>query len=353
MGSSLRMQFIRRSLVLPATLGISIYLNSCSQPGVVTREAAAGVLKNIEQSSLSASDAKKLIEEGEIRTPAPAPEAGFVTFPMDFGSGVPTFEAKINGHRLDDVMLDTGAALALFEARQAVKLGIQPWKSSQHAPFQMKGIAGMEVGIPAVLRNVTLAGWDAGSARCAIRTQENWVTLGMLPEYSQITLMGWDFFASRSRWLTVDYPKKRITLGLRGSFNPTPGRPVMSAPFTLAHGVPSVQMSANGVAWPAVLDTGSAIGVTIPHELAAQLAPSDPGVAVDVPGLVFAGIGGGHNSSAANIRVLNVANLNAFGRNFRDAQIDVAPGPARIGSFFFSDYRVTFDFVGRRVWLEH
>ena len=127
----------------------------------------------------------------------------------------------------------------------------------------------------------------------------------------------------------------------------------MSAPFTLVHGVPAVQLSANGVRWTAVLDTGSAIGVTIPHELATRLAPSDPGVAVDVPGLVFAGIGGGHNSSAANVRVLNVAKLDAFGRDFLAAQIDVAPGPARIGSFFFSDYRVTYDFVGRTVWLEH
>lgn len=338
---------------LSALIPLSFLFIACSQPGVRTREANADVMRDIAATSLTAQDAQQLISEGAIRVPAPPPEAGFISLPMSFHSGVPSFEAKINGHRLRNVMLDTGAALPLFEARQAVKLGIQPWKSEQQAPFQMNGVDGMEVGLPAVLRNVNLDGWDAGSARCVIRTQENWVTLGSLPEYSEITLMGWDFFATRSRWLTVDYLSKRIKLGLSGTFYPVSSSRAKSVPFTLIHGVPSVEMSANGVTWWAVLDTGSAIGVTIPHELAAKVAPDDPGVAVDAPGLVFAGIGGGHNSRSGNIRVLNVPKLSAFGVDYPAAQIDVAPGPARVGSFFFSDYRVTFDFVSRRVWLEH
>jgi hypothetical protein len=64
------------------------------------------------------------------------------------------------------------------------------------------------------------------------------------------------------------------------------------------------------------------------------------------------GVGGAVKPQDAGVRVITVPELSMIGSAFKNPQIDVMPGPARIGTFFLKDYRVTFDFRRKTLWLE-
>ena len=64
------------------------------------------------------------------------------------------------------------------------------------------------------------------------------------------------------------------------------------------------------------------------------------------------GVGGTTTPEKAGVRVITVPRMSLMGSTFSNAQIDVMPGPARIGSYFLQNYRVTFDFRRQVIWLE-
>jgi hypothetical protein len=111
------------------------------------------------------------------------------------------------------------------------------------------------------------------------------------------------------------------------------------------------RVSVGKVSWDAIVDTGSCFGVEIDQRLAQRLGQGTGGQAVS-GNFVMIGVGGTTTPEKAGVRVITVPRMTTMGSTFSNAQIDVMPGPARIGSFFLQNYRVTFDFRRQLVWLE-
>jgi hypothetical protein len=44
--------------------------------------------------------------------------------------------------------------------------------------------------------------------------------------------------------------------------------------------------------------------------------------------------------------------LGLFGSYYPFAQVDVMPGPSRLGTYLLEDYRVTLDFEHQVLWVE-
>jgi len=104
-----------------------------------------------------------------------------------------------------------------------------------------------------------------------------------------------------------------------------------------------------------MIDMGSGhlhpLNLALGEAAAAQkLGVQDQGRPVE--GLFLAGVGGTISSEKAKLRTLTFDEISLAGGSYPKAEVDVSPGLPRIGSFFLKDYRVTFDFRRKRLWLE-
>jgi hypothetical protein len=70
------------------------------------------------------------------------------------------------------------------------------------------------------------------------------------------------------------------------------------------------------------------------------------------PGLINTAIGGMSDASEAGVKISSLKRLNGLGPPHTDAEIAITGGGARVGSFFFQDYRTTFDLKNQTLWLE-
>lgn len=121
-------------------------------------------------------------------------------------------------------------------------------------------------------------------------------------------------------------------------------------PFRLQHGVPFVTLKSGKVTWEAIVDTGSFNGVEISEDVAMRLGVHRSGT--PVRGLHLLSIGGTVTSEQINLRTVRLPEVRFMGGRYTNAEVDISPGPPRVGSGFLKDYRVTFDFKKRSLWLE-
>jgi predicted aspartyl protease len=277
----------------------------------------------------------------------PPPE-GSVQVPMHLDdAGLPRVEASFNGSRSETILLDTGATATVLDAALAVRKRVATIPAVKP---EMAGVVGSESGMGAVIESLQIGSWRLENLPCIVRLQRSRSGLDFLGRDFAISVIGFHLAHKHSSHLTLDYPRRRIEFGFEGFRGPTSKNHAKS-PFHLKDGVPLARLSAGKVAWDAIVDTGSSFGIEIDQRLARRLGQGSGGQAI-TGDFILIGVGGTLTPQKAGVRVITVPRARVLGTTFSDAQLEVMPGPPRIGSFFLRQYRVTFDFRRHLLWLE-
>jgi hypothetical protein len=261
---------------------------------------------------------------------------------------VPVLEAEINGVAGVPLILDTGASATLLHAATAARAEVR-LLAAEEGSVPMQGVIGVEQARIGLVRRLRLGGWTTEGFPCLVRLHEN--RIGLTGASFRHNLLGFDLLRRHCSQVTLDFPKRTVEFAFAGRFQPQPGRHVAWAPFTVRQGAPFITLGSGDQRWQAVVDTGSFNGVEISRQVAEQLGVADQGQPVE--GLILLSVGGTTTSDDAGLRTVRLADLSLFGETWRNAPVDISPGPPRVGSYFLRDYRVTFDFRAGRIWLEH
>jgi hypothetical protein len=241
-------------------------------------------------------------------------------------------------------MLDTGAARLVMGARSAAKARVPTVKAGE-VQATMIGVVGTEPGLVGMLGPLTIGTWQVPSWPCFVRTFESHGQGASYPE----NILGFDLAARWCSFLTVDYRSRQSVFGFGLGYRPR-GPRISQAPFHLRDGVAFITLESGGVSWEAVVDTGSFNGIEIDEAIAKKLGVQDQGQVVK--GLVLMAVGGAVTSDQARLRSIMLPSLKLLGARYPRARVDISPGIPRVGSGFLRDYRVTFDFQQRKLWLE-
>jgi hypothetical protein len=260
---------------------------------------------------------------------------------------VPVLDVEVNGVDGVPLILDTGASATLLHAYTASLAGVR-LLAAEEGSVPMQGVIGVEQARIGLVRRLRLGGWTLEGFPCLVRLHENRISL--TGASFRHNLLGFDLLRRHCSHVTLDFPGRSVEFAFTGRFQPQPGRQVAWAPFTVRQGAPFITLGSGDQRWQAVVDTGSFNGIEISREVAERLGVAGQGQPVE--GLILLSVGGTVRSDDAGLRTVRLADLSLFGEAWRDAPVDISPGPPRVGSCFLRDYRVTFDFRSGRIWLE-
>ena len=304
------------------------------------RPVSAGTLAKLDTQVVSKAQFMEMLKHHGPRPTAP------VAVPMDLLARLPIVDVQIGPKGKVPMMLDTGASRTMIQASLAVKKKL-PILNPTEMTVEMKGVVGSEQGRIGLLDPLTVGTWSVHDYPCFVRTyQSQMLYLADFPE----SLLGFDLAHENCTYLTLDYPRNRAVFGFGQNYTARPGARTSKTPFIVKKGVPFITVKSGGVSWEALVDSGSFNGIEINEEIAARLKLQNQGQKIE--GLYLLSIGGTVTSSEANMRTVKLKDLNVFSGTYRDAEVDISPGIPRIGSFFLKDYRVTFDFKRKLLWLE-
>jgi hypothetical protein len=267
-----------------------------------------------------------------------------ITIPFSLQSNTPVIKAAGPEDQPLSMLLDTGAARMVLGASTATELRIPTIKASE-AQAMMIGVVGNEAGLVGLVSPFRIATWTVPTYPCFVRTHESHGEGVSYPS----NILGFDLLARYCSYLTLDYPKREATLAFKERFKPAHARS-SSAPFRIKHDVPFIDLKAKGVKWSCIIDTGSFNGIEIDEAIAKKLGVQDQGKIVE--GLILVAVGGMVSSDKARLRTVTLPEITLLGESHKQAEVDISPGIPRVGSFYLKDYRVTFDFRQKRVWLE-
>ncbi len=327
-----------------------ISLTGCADSFAVKNEAVPEEMqKQLQAQAISASEIKMTEKGGvNIRTNSVPPPEGVLRVPMHYEQGVPYLKVSLNGHKPKKFMLDTGAASSVFDAEQAVEYGLRT--VPQIRPT-MAGVLGNEPGMAAIIQTLQIGTWRLENLPCIIRMQRTAVGSGILKEHLGICLLGVNILAKNCKYATLDFLKEEFEFGLTRSFPGPVRKHTHKASLSMKHGVPTTLLKYGKMSWEAVVDSGSSFGVQLDRRVAEVLGYKNGGW--DVGGnYLITGVGGAQTPREANVRVLEFKALGLFGSYYPFAQVDVMPGPSRLGTYLMEDYRVTLDFEHNVLWVE-
>ncbi|HCN28767.1 MAG TPA: hypothetical protein DIT64_08355 [Verrucomicrobiales bacterium] len=279
------------------------------------------------------------------RSTRSAPRGGSVVVPFKLEDSTPVFTARVNGMEVP-VILDTGAASTMLHAATALRSGVRILELKAGV-VAMQGVIGQEQARIGLMRQLEIGGWKLEGQPCLVRMHENRVPQ---EDGEPHNLLGFDLLARHCSHVTLDYPKQQAVFAFGGLYQPQRGVHTARATFETRLGAPFITAASGGKTWQAVVDTGSFNGVEISQEVAEMLGVEKQGRPVE--GIVLVSVGGTVTSEKAGLRTVRLEEARLFGETWRGAQVDISPGPPRVGGFFLKDYRVTFDFRRRCVWLE-
>lgn len=306
------------------------------------------VLKKLNAREMSRAEMLAKVKSGEMRVTLRPPAERTIAVPLRLEGGTPHVMVGINGKPGVRMALDTGAIKTMIHATDAVAHQVKVLPA-EDVTVSMHGVMGEEKGRLGILEPLQIGSWELYGYPCVIRTHDNTLRSSFGSVNWKSNLLGFDVAAKLATFLTLDYRAGRAVYGFHEAFTPPKGGHVASGPFTLRQGSPFITLRAGGQSWEALVDTGSFNGIEISQGIAARLKV---GQGEAVRGLYLLSVGGTTTSAAAGLRTVTVPEVTVLGETYRKAQVDVAPGPPRVGSFFLKDYRVTFDFRRRLLWLE-
>lgn len=325
-------------------------LTGCADSFAVKNEAVPEEMQRQLQAQAIPASQMKVTDKGgiNIRTHSVPPPEGVLKVPMYYEGGVPYLKVSLNGHKPKKFMLDTGAASSVFDAEQAVEYGLRT--VPQIRPT-MAGVLGKEPGMAAVIPTLQIGTWRLENLPCIIRMQRTAVGSGILKEHLGISLLGVNLVAKHCKYLTLDFLKDEFEFGFTRSFAGKVRKHMHKTSLSMKYGVPTTLLKCRKLAWEAVVDSGSVFGVQLDRRIAEVLGYRNGGW--DVGGnYLITGVGGAQTPKEANVRVLEFKALGLFGSYYPFAQVDVMPGPSRLGTYLLEDYRVTLDFEHNALWVE-
>lgn len=304
---------------------------------------SAGTVRKLQSRAISRDEFVRRLKGVDLETRQSFPLQR-VVIPFVLNSNTPVIKAAGPEDQPLTMLLDTGAARMVLGASTANKLRIPTIKASE-AQSMMIGVVGNEAGLVGLVSPLRVATWTLPTYPCFVRTHESFGD-GI---YYPSNILGFDLLARYCSYVTIDYPKKQATLAFRERFKPAHSQS-SSAPFRIKHDVPFIELKSKGVTWSSLIDTGSFNGVEIDEAIAKKLGVQDQGKIVE--GLTLVAVGGMVSSDKARLRTVTLPEIRLLGGSHKDAEVDISPGIPRVGSFYLKDYRVTFDFRQKRVWLE-
>ena len=272
---------------------------------------------------------------------APQNPAADVAVPMQLRAGTPHVIASLNGRAPIPMMLDTGATMSVFEPDVATDCGLLP---SGGRRVLIRGVHGIAGASQAVISTMQLGPWHASNVPCLVRGISSYRPGGV-----GSAILGLDHLRRHCSFLTFDYQRGSVELGLSRPFQPLNGR-VTGTPLRWVYGLPVIRVSSGGIAWDAVVDSGSTWGIVIDQKTAALLGHAHDGLGMR--GVILSGVGGSVRADQAGARTIQVPVATLCGETHPGATMYVMPGPPRVGSRFWQGSRLTVDFRGDALWLE-
>ena len=270
---------------------------------------------------------------------------GEVRVPLAFPGGQPHVRVVHSQGGSRKMMFDTGASLTVLSQREALRHGAL-WVDPRDVPeISARGVLGTESFQPAMLPGLQIGAWNAGPVQILVPPANAQTGLR-----GGLAILGFGTVARSCSYVTVDYPARELVLGFGKSYQPSNRTNVRRSEFFVESGVPMTRLRSGRVSWDAILDTGSFNGIEISASVARAMGREHEGIVVR--GMSVAGVGGTKTSEEMGLRHIVLPELRAMGMTHRKAQVDIAPGPPRVGSFFFQDYKVTFDVRREKLWLE-
>lgn len=324
-------------------------MSGCADTFAVKNEAVPAEITrqlHAQAAPASAVTVKNGLAKMNVRS-LPPPE-GVLKVPMYYENGIPHIKVSLNGHKPKKFMLDTGAAFSVFDAEQAVEYGMQ---TVPQVKTGLSGVLGREPGMAALIPSLQIGTWRVENAPCIIRMQRTAWGSGILKEHLGVSVIGVHLAAGHCKYLTLDFLKEQVEFGFTRSFGGKTRKHMHKAPMVMKGGVPTTPLHFSRVTWDAVVDSGSSFGVQLDQHTAGVLGYKDGGWHVGGNYLIT-GVGGAQTPAQAKVRMLEFMALGLFGSYYPFAQVDVMPGPSRIGTYVLEDYRVTLDFEHRTLWVE-
>ncbi len=273
---------------------------------------------------------------------APQNPAADVAVPMQLRAGTPHIMVSINGQHPIPVLLDTGATMSVFAPEVATSFALLPTGGRR---VQIRGVHGIAGASQAVMNTLDLGRWRATNVPCLVRGSSSFRTADGLGS----AILGMDHLRRHCSFLTIDYQRNIVELGFARSFQPLSGR-VTRTPLRWAMGMPIIRVSSGGIAWDAVVDSGSTWGIVVDQSTAASLGHAHDGTGM--PGVILSGVGGSVRADQAGARTIQVPATTLCGEMHPGTTLYVMPGPKRVGSRFWQGTRLTVDFRGNALWLE-
>ncbi len=276
-----------------------------------------------------------------------------VTLPLAVNAIVPTLQCWFNGGKKPvPVIFDTGAQVSVIDAETAVQTGIgivDPTTTN----ITVLGVLGREKMIAGIISPLSFGSASLTKHLCLVRTHQNeTLRLGpLMRERVKMDLIGFDLARQWCRYVTIDYPRHRLTFGFEEEFKPRAGPRVWKIPLVMMGGMPHIVLESRGVRWLALVDTGSAFGVDIDESLAAELGVLKGAKPVP-PGSVNTAIGGMKDVKDSGVKLAALKELEGLGATHKNAEVAISPGGPRVGSYFFQHYKVTIDLTRQTLWLE-
>lgn len=329
--------------------GLIAGASGCAESFAVKNEAVpADMQKQLHAQAVPASELSIVKGGLNVRTNSLPPPEGVLKVPMYYERGIPHIKVSLNGHKPKKFMLDTGATFSVFDAEQAIEYGM---RTVPQVRPTMAGVLGKEPGMAALIPNVQIGTWTLQNLPCIIRMQRTAWGTGILKEHLGISVLGVHLAARHCKYLTLDFLKEQVEFGFTRSFAGKTRKHMHKTDLSMAHGVPTTTLKFGKLKWEAVVDSGSVYGVQIAQNVASLMGYRDGGWHVGGNYLIT-GVGGAQSPKDAKVRVVELMALGLFGSLYPFAEVDVMPGPSRLGTYLLEDYKVTLDFEHKTLWVE-
>ena len=274
-----------------------------------------------------------------------------VSLPFSLEHGWPTISARLNGTLNAAMVVDTGASLTSLDGRTAASARVRT-VDTNHFPIQtLRGVGGTERTVLGLVDRLTLGGLDITNMVVDVRLEESPQGGGMFGRTPRLNnLLGLRPVMLGSSYVTIDYPQKKLTISPRAEFRPPlaglGGRPVLEVPFAVVEQTLRISLGfPNGRRAEFIVDTGYN-GELLISTSTTEYAGLDQAVRSGRQGAVR-GIGGEMMQIGFTIDWIEMG-----GRRFGYMKALTGTRHDLIGSGWLRQFRVTFDFRRRVMWLE-
>ena len=277
--------------------------------------------------------------------------SNFVSLPFTLDRGWPAVEARLNEIIVALVVVDTGASVTSLAGRTAASARVRTIDTNYFPAQLVRGVGGTERTVIGLIDRLSLGGLDVTNLAVNVRLEEtpgSRKAFGRGPRIDN--LLGLSPVLAGSSFVTVDYPQKMITFSPRGEF-PTPVaragmRAPLQVPFELSReGLQILLGFPNGRRAPFVVDTGYS-GELLMSTSTTQIVGAGDAVREGRQGAVR-GIGGEMMQIGFTMDWVEVS-----GRRFGYVKASTGTEHDLLGSGWLRQFRVTFDFKRRIMWLE-